>query len=203
MERFNLAAFYLAKIEDLLVRLIFENVGASLVAIDFSDPDWERQLTWKRLKEGLKKHPASVRNRSWRVRLLTWTKRKLGQVAGNPHLEAMTEVEYRELTDILAQFRSPQFVQKFVSYRDRLAHRITPSVDYPEMYTYLEDRRGKVHRNPAGEVKSVVWAIGGRPKAAEYSFLELFEFAVSTLRHWVSLLARLKSVARFSPEASR
>lgn len=203
MERFNLATFYLAKIEDLVVRLVFENVGASLVPIDFNDPDWERHLTWNRLKEGLKQHPANVQNRHWGVRFVTWAKRKLGRSAGNPHLEALTEREYRELTETLGQFRSPQFVQKFVGYRNRLAHRITPSVDYAEMYTYLEDRRGKVHKNPAGAVKSVVWAIGGRPKGAEYSFLDLYAVAVSTLEHWVSLLAQLKSVPRFSPEATR
>jgi hypothetical protein len=39
------------------------------------------------------------------------------------------------------------------------------------------------------------------PLSAEYAFLDLYEDAVQTLRHYVVLLERLDAIPRFGPEA--
>jgi hypothetical protein len=52
-----------------------------------------------------------------------------------------------------------------------------------------------------GQQKGWTKSIGGMPSTAEYSFLDLYEDAVKTLRHYVALLERLDAIPRFGPEA--
>jgi len=203
MEHFDLAAFYLAKIEDLLVRLIFENLGGSLIAVNPNDANWERRLTWDRLKEALKVRGAKVAADGWWTRWFGWMKRRKAKRVVSPDLDSLSNTEYEQLRRIVNEFKNPDFVAKFVSYRDRVAHRITPSVDYPEMYTHLESRQGVTLRDGSGLEVGTSWGLGAQPVNAEYDFIELYEGTVKTLEHWLRLLRRLKSVPRFSPEATR
>src|SRR5437867_4276392 len=112
MWHFDMAVFRLAKVEDLLLRLLFEGTGAQFVPMERKN--WDRQLYWDRVRDALKNR-ASVEK-----------------------LASMEDAEYDRLLTLIREFRNPQFVQRFVEYRDRMAHRISPSVDYPELYTHLE-----------------------------------------------------------------
>jgi hypothetical protein len=51
MDAFDLAVHGLAKIEDLFLRLIFENLGGTLVEVDLTQPGWERYLTLDRIMD--------------------------------------------------------------------------------------------------------------------------------------------------------
>jgi hypothetical protein len=179
MEKFDLAAFSLAKVEDLIIRLLFENLGASIVNVDMTQPEWERKLTWENFKEGLKHR------------------------SDNPNLAALSEQEYRVLRRLVAMMRSPNFVRRIVEYRNRLAHRMRPSVDYPELKTPLEDRVGRALYGAAGEVTGRAWAVGASPVKPDYEFMNLFDFGRRMMQHYVDLLRQLKAMPRFGPEAIR
>src|SRR5258706_12806573 len=49
MDCFKLATLNMVRIEDLLLLLIFENLGASLISVDFEKHDWQKHITWKNL----------------------------------------------------------------------------------------------------------------------------------------------------------
>lgn len=177
MNHFNLAVVLLIKVGDLALRLIFERLGASLIpTLDRSNPEWERDLTWGRIKEGFK-------NRS-----------------GNSNLAALSEEEYKSLRKILDDFHDGGFVKRILRYRHRFIHRIIPSVDDSRLYTNLRDREGVPINDETGQAKGWIKTFGG-PPLAEFSFLALYEDTVKTLKHYISMLERLHAIPRFSPEA--
>jgi hypothetical protein len=179
MDHFDMATLLLAKVEDLTFRLIFENLGASIVSVNRDELDWEKELNWKNLKKGLKLRDT------------------------NPYLAALGDEEYSALRKILAAFRRPSFVRGCIRYRNRVAHRISPSVDYLELYVHLQDRTRTPLRDAQNHIVGWQKRITGRPKEPEYSFLPLYESTARTLKHYVTLLRRLFSMPRFGPEASR
>lgn len=180
MDKFNLAVFYLAKIEDLVFRLLFENLGALLIAdVDITKAGWEKQVNWGKIKAALK------------------------DKTSNPALSQLSDSEYTTIRRIVAQFRHPSRIRQFLNYRHRITHRLRPSVDYPELYTYLEDRIGKPILDAEGREKGRSWGIGGRPTKPEFKFNELYGLAVNALQHYIALLRELKAIPRFSPAAVR
>lgn len=52
MWHFDMAVFRLAKVEDLLLRLLFEGTGAQFVPTERKN--WDRQLYWDRVRDALK-----------------------------------------------------------------------------------------------------------------------------------------------------
>jgi len=173
MEQFNLATYNLAKVEDLVCRLIFEATGANFV--DTSAPDWERKLTWDRVKDALK-------NRK-----------------DNAQLASMHDSDHDSLMRLFHAFRNPNFVKTFINYRDRIAHRISPSVDFPELYSEVEDRMWKEVRNPAGDVIRRTKGFGTKRSKAEFEFLELYEVTGKTLEHYLKILKELKTISLLNP----
>ena len=93
--------------------------------MDITKDDWERLLTRKKVKEGLE------------------LKRSAGELAQSD-FDAISEA-------LEIPKRTPKGEIAKV-YRNRLAHRIRPSVDYFTFYSYLEPRAsaevtGKPHRH--------------------------------------------------------
>jgi hypothetical protein len=113
MERFHLAVFELARIEDLIVRLVYEYFGEGFIETDVSQDDWEKRLTWSRMKESLNSRGKSGKN-------------------PHPALEAMSDGDYEKLMALIRSYRSAE-VMRFTGYRDSRTHRVTPSVDHPEL----------------------------------------------------------------------
>ncbi len=179
MDSFDHAAMSLGKVSDLAARLVFERLGASLLRnLDRSNPEWERNITWGNIR------------------------RSLADRSANPDVASLTDLEYAALLDIFDDFLSTDHGIRLWGYRVKFAHRITPSVDRPELYAHLESREKTPIKNAAGETTGWTAGFGGIPKTAEYSFPDLYEDAAQTLRHYVFMLERLKGISRFSPEAA-
>jgi hypothetical protein len=178
MEHFDLAIIMLGKVNELTARLVFERLGASLIpSLDTTKPNWERNVTWTNIRNGLA-------NR-----------------VGNPQLAAMPDAEYDVTRKIFEDFLATEHGRRALAYRNRMVHRITPSVDHPGFYTQLENRETKPILDENGQVKGWQKAIGAMPSTAEYTFDELYADAAQILEHYFSLLERLKALPRFSPEA--
>ncbi len=54
MYSLNLAALDLAKIQDLVIRLLYESFSGKLIRVDLDDSEWEKKLTLNEAKKGLK-----------------------------------------------------------------------------------------------------------------------------------------------------
>jgi hypothetical protein len=176
MDCFHLAMLQLTRIQDLVLRLIFENLGASVIQVDLRRPNWERSIIWDKMMDGLKK----------------------GRVT-NPVVEGLSDGEYTGLLEVLRDFRNPRFVAEFISYRDRTTHGFLPSVDYPDLYFATEDRLGNDIRDSGGKLVGTTWAIKLTPERSEVQFLELYKSATDTLAHWLGLLRKLRLIPRFGP----
>jgi hypothetical protein len=177
MDKFDLASLYLVKVEDLLLRLLLENLGGRIGEIDAGVSGWERRLTWEKFKEGVKDR------------------------ASNPSLSALKDDEYNTIADVIRTFRNPHYAGRSVLYRDSITHRVTPSVDYPELYIYLQSRIGTPIYDSSGQKIGEEIDTGLERIKAEYEFLSLYANTVKTLEHYVTVLRSVKSVPRFSPEA--
>jgi len=179
MDSFDLSVIFLGKVSELAARLIFERLGASLIPnLDMSKANWEREVTWSAIQRGFA-------NRS-----------------GNPNVASLTDPEYLEVTEIFAQFLNLESGKRLLAYQHKFVHRITPSVDNPGFYTHLESRAmTPIVDKETGQQKGWTKGIGAMPSSAEYAFLDLYEDAVLTLRHYVMLLERLDAIPRFGPEA--
>ena len=178
MDSFDLGAVLLNKTRDLAARLVFERLGESLIPkLDKSDPEWERVITPKSVRKGLSDR------------------------TGNPHVAALQDDEYTLLLEILDDLRKTDAGTKLESYRNKLAHRITPSVDRTEFYSYLQTREWTENKDESGKIISWSKGIGERPTISQYSFPVLYENAVQTLQHHIDTLKRLDAMPRFGPEA--
>jgi hypothetical protein len=172
MHHFNLAVFGIVKIQDLVVRLLFENFGGDLIDVDQTDDEWERGLTLSKVRIGLKEHLSR----------------------GELSVE-----EYEEITAALEWPSKSQHQDVVVSYRNRLVHRIRPSVDYPELFTELEDRVGKPILDGSGKEKGRKFAIRGRPSdEPDFLFVDLYSTLLDYLKHVIEMLVRLKRVPRLT-----
>jgi hypothetical protein len=171
LRAFDLAVYGLCKVEDLMLRLLFEALGASIPAgVDMSSPGWERSLTWENFKRSLKERRGELQDQ-----------------------------EYKELRRLLAKFRSHSYERRLVGYRDRLTHRPTPSVDYPELSAPMEDRVGVRISDPEHRRFGTQWTVRNPiPSKPDYTFDELYKWAVGTLSHHVELLRHLKDMPRFT-----
>ncbi len=118
LERFHLGVFEIARIEDLLVRTIFEFFGAGFIEVDLSREGWEKRLTWDAMKESLNKR---------------------GKPEKQPHpaLELMKERDYEALMTLVRSFRSAKFL-RLIGYRDRRTHRVAPTVDHAALGVVLQ-----------------------------------------------------------------
>lgn len=165
MERFHLATFEMARIEDLIVRLVYEYFGDQFIEVDPSQEDWEKRLTWDRMKEALKKR---------------------GKPEKNPHpkLEAMSEETYQQLIAIIRSYRSADVVG-LTRYRDKRTHRVTPSVDHPELAVDV------FSGNSASDGPLLFLS---QRKEPEYQFLDLYRQAKEVYSQLLSVLLRLNEI---------
>ena len=127
----NMAVFYLCKIQDLVVRLLHESFGGELISIDPNNPEWERDLSMRR--------------------------RGGGALSGLERLRDEGTLDAQEYQAILTAIGGPaqgRAEAVVMNYRNCLAHRVTPSVDHPELRPALQDRLGVQSYDEHGEVSS-------------------------------------------------
>jgi hypothetical protein len=166
MERFHLAVFEMARIEDLIVRIVYEFLGDQFIDVDETKDGWEKKLTWDRMKEELNKKGKSKQN-------------------PHPALEAMDERAYQELVSVIRRYRTPE-VLELIRYRDIKTHRATPSVDHPELAV-------EVSSLGALAAGSRAPLLAARMRA-EYQFLELYGIAKKVYAHLLRMLLELNEV---------
>jgi hypothetical protein len=166
MERFHLGVFELVRIEDMIVRLLYEYFGDGFIETDVTRPGWEKRLTWDAMKDALNSR---------------------GQPDKDPHpaLEAMDEREYQTLMAIVRSYRSAE-VLRLVRYRDTRTHRITPSVDHPELAVDIV--------SPPQDGTGIPTMLFNRRNAPEHSFLDLYADTKQVYSQLSALLHRLNAI---------
>lgn len=171
MYKLNLAVFQLVKIQDLVVRLLHECFSGSLIPVDCDDEDWEQKLTLRDAKKGLK----ALSDK--------------GELAHQ---------EYKAIVEALEYPSKSSHRTTVLEYRNRLTHRIRPSVDYPELYTDLQDRAGKVIRDASGRERARTYSIGGGRATPEFLFSDLYTAISDYMGHIAGMLKTLKHIPRLS-----
>jgi hypothetical protein len=167
MYRLDLAVFQIAKIQDLTVRLLHENFSGHLISVDYDDEGWEKDLRLSDAKKGLKR------------------------------LAEKGELAQADCQAILAALNIPSqstHQGTLVKYRNRIAHGIRPSVDYPELYTHLQDRAGKMIKDQSGNERARVYSISAGRTKPDFLFLDLYAALTDYMTHVVEMLHALKSI---------
>jgi hypothetical protein len=171
MHNLNLAMFLIVKIQDLVVRLLHEGFSGKLIDVDYDEEGWEEDLRFHDAKRGLK-------------RLLD-----SGQLDQGEHDEVM---------DALGFPTKSTAKGTIIKYRNRLAHGILPSVDYPEIFTHVQDRAGEVVRDASGTVHVRRYSITSGPLKPEFTFEDLSTAMVEYISRIADMLNALRQMPRFS-----
>lgn len=171
MHNLNLAMFQIVRIQDLVVRLLHEGFSGRLIDVDYDEEGWEKDLRLVDAKEGLRKLLDS------------------GE---------LSQTEHDEIVDALNVPAKSSKRSTVVKYRNRLAHGILASVDYPEIFTHVQDRAGEVMRDAIGKEKRRRYSITVSRSKPEFTFPELYEALVDYMSHIAEMLNRLRSVDRLS-----
>lgn len=166
MERFYLAVFELARVEDLVVRLLFEFFGDDFIAVDRSKKDWEKKLNWDAMKDAL-------------------NKRGKPEKQPHPRLEAMPDEIYEQLMGQIRGYKTPQLLA-LKEFRDKRTHRIIPTVDYPELGAVLSEAK-KVGDATLG-------LVGVSQISPEHEFLELYETAKVVYKQLLDMMLRINKL---------
>lgn len=171
MYRLNLAIFQLVKIQDLIVRLLHESFSGKLMTVDFDDEDWEKKLTLKDAKKGLK------------------------AFADNGDL---SDKDYQAILAALDLPSKSPHQDTVIRYRNRLTHRIRPSVDYAELFTDLQDRAGQMIKDASGKEKGRVYTLRGGRSQPDFLFADLYTALSDYMRYVAEMLKGLKAIPRLS-----
>jgi len=167
----NAGVLHLAKIQDLVVRLFFENLGGTqFITVDYADDDWEKALTMKNARRGLER----LRN--------------AGALDAQEHAQIIAALDEPS--------RCPQ--QKLVvEYRNCVVHRIRPSIDHAELSPVLQDRFGTPVYDHEGKQRGVSYPILLTSKP-DFQFEELYQAIASYLGYVVKMLSDLKVLPRLA-----
>ena len=171
MRNLNLAMFQIVKIQDLVVRLLHEAFSGRLIDVDYDEEGWERDLRLMDAKKGLKKLLDSGELR---------------------------QTEHDEIMDALNVPAKSSKRSTVVKYRNRLAHGILASVDYPEIFTHVQDRAGEVMRDASGKEKGRRYSITVGRSKPEFTSPELYAALVDYMSHIAEMLNALRRIARLS-----
>lgn len=172
MYMLNLAVFQLVKIQDLVVRLLQECFSGKLIDVDYNDDEWEKKLTMREAKRGL-----------------------------NSLLQKgdLTNDEYKLIMDALEISSKSSYQDTVIRYRNRLIHRIRPSVDYPELFTEFEDRAGQPLIDAStGKEKGRMYSIRGGKAKPEFLFYDLYEALSDYMGYVAEMLRALKNNPRLA-----
>lgn len=123
-----------------------------------------------------------------------------GARSGLQRLRAEGTLDAQEYQAILTAIDGPAqgWAEEVVmNYRRCLAHRITPSVDHPELRRAFQNRLGVQSYDEHGQVTSISWPIGAIPDKPDYSFEELYTAITECLREQARMLTALKALPRF------
>lgn len=171
MHNLDLAMFQIVRIQDLVVRLLHEGFSGRLIDVDYDEEGWEKDLRLIDAKKGLKKLVNS---------------------------DELSQSEHDEIMDALNIPAKSSKRSTVVKYRNRLAHGILASVDYPEIFTHVHDRAGEVMRDDSGIEKGRRYSISVGRSKPEFTFPELYAALVDYMSHIAEMLNALRRTARLS-----
>jgi hypothetical protein len=161
----NQSVHALIKVQELVNRLLHENLGGDLV--DRSKQDWERtQLTRKNVVKGLE------------------DKRAAG---------AISPAHFETITQALAIPKNTPTAQTAQNYRNRLMHHTRPSVDYSMFYSALESRAGEEIKDPQGKIIGRHHVMLAR-SPVQYRFQDLYAAFSEYLDAVVAMLQKLTQI---------
>ena len=161
----NQAVHDLIKVQDLVNRLLHESLGGDLV--DATKTDWEQtQLTRKNVKRGLTS--------------------KLS--AG-----LLSQADFDEINNALEIPKLAPKAKIARAYRNRLAHHIRPSVDYPTFFSAIQSRGAAEVKDAQGKRIGFQIAIKGS-LSVEYRFEDLHAAFSEYLDAVVAMLDKLSKV---------
>ena len=165
MSLFDASVHSLIKVQNLVDRLLHESLGGDLV--DTTQNDWEKtELNRKKILKGLKDKR--------RQRLISQA----------------------DFVEINLALRGPTRYTKIdmvIKYRNRLAHHVHPTVDYPIFYRGLHDRDGREILGPDGTVTGKQYGIFDS-QPIEFQFSELCTAFIEYLAAVVDMLNRLSKL---------
>jgi len=177
MQFFNSATYFISKIEDLFLLLLFVNSECSLIpTVDVRKKDWPREITRGAIHRGLKLRKSELCCSRFR--------------RTNPYLNSLTDDEYRTVRSVLKKLGSANSVRTIRNYRNAVAHRGLPAVDRPSL--------SPTFRFPEKHGSGISLGFGGGP-AVEYSFADIYKHAVTALKHCETQLRRIKAIPILTP----
>jgi len=94
---------------------------------------------------------------------------------------------------------APGGAVKLLDYRDRIAHRITPSVDYPELYTTVDDPVWQEIRDAQGRVIGQRKGFPGLKRDTDFQFKDLYDAARKTFQRYLDSLRQLREISILDP----
>jgi hypothetical protein len=118
MQFFNSAAYFISKIEDLFLLLLFVNSECSLIpTIDVRKKDWPKEITRGAIHKALKLRKSELCCGRFRRTI--------------PYLNRLADDEYRTVRNVIRKLGSANSVRTIREYRNAVAHRGLPAVDRP------------------------------------------------------------------------
>jgi hypothetical protein len=169
--KLNLAVFELVKIQDLVVRLLQEGFGGRLITVNYDKEGWEKGLRLSDAIDGLEQFV----NR--------------GELSNSDSDAIKNALEL--------PLRSPHR-KIIVNYRNRVAHGIRPSVDYPELYTEVHSRAGELIKDAKGTVVGRRYGLGNYKSAPDFQFDELYAAVTEYMSRISEMLKALREIPRLS-----
>jgi hypothetical protein len=174
---FNSASHLITKVEDLFLQLLFVNSGCSLIpTVDVHKADWEKEITRGAIHKGLKARKSQLRCGRFRK--------------SNAYLDALSDEDYRTIRGVVKRLGSAKSARTIREYRNEIAHRGLPAVDYPGF--------SPAFRFPKKHGQGTTLGVGGRAKV-KYHFLELYEDAVAAMKHLEKQLRMIKAIPVLTP----
>jgi len=177
LQFFNSAVHLICKVEDWFLLLLFVNSGCSLIpGVDVHGPDGMKEITRGAIEKGLRM-------------------RKSERICGrfrksNPYLDALSDVDYRTIRGVFKKLGRPKSVRVIRKYRNEIAHRGLPAVDYPFFSPNF--------MFPKKTGGSVILAVPAGTKV-DYQFLDLYQHACNALNHLENQLVRIKYIPVLEP----
>jgi hypothetical protein len=111
----------------------------------------------------------------------------------------LQQSEYDSIVSALDVPSKSKHQGKVIEYRNGIVHRIRPSVDYPELFTEMEDRIGEPIYDDTGNEKARRFSIRAKPSPTpQFYFTDLHAALLDYMKHVIEMLTQLKRVPRLA-----
>jgi hypothetical protein len=144
--------------------------------VDVHSEDWSKQIKRGAIYKGLKLRRSELCCGKFR--------------RTNPYLDTLADDEYRTIRSVFKKLGSEKSVGTIRNYRNAVAHRGFPPLTVPI------SRLRSV--SPKSMDRACLLDSGGRA-AVEYSFLDIYQHAVTAVKHCETQLRKVKAIPILAP----